>query len=89
MKFNPLGPIEHVDTVIEHTEKRMEPLRRSVFKRFPTLFTFLATFGVAATFFAIERILALMPIFNNHPWYTLLMGLFVLFATGKLYAKLS
>ncbi len=89
MKFNPLDPLGRVDMVIEHTEKSIEPLRQSVFKRFPTLFTLLATFGIGATFFAIERILALSPLFNNHPWYTLLLGIFVLILTGKLYSKLG
>jgi hypothetical protein len=88
-KFKPFSPIEGVDTVIAQTEKRIEPLRRSVFRRFPMIFTLLVTFGVGATFFAIERILALIPLFNNHPWYTLGLGLGVLLVTGKAYAKLG
>ncbi len=89
MRFNPFSPLERVDTAIEYTERTIEPLRQSVFKRFPTLFTLLVTFGIGATFFAIERILALTALFNDHPWYTLALGLLTLIVTGKLYVKLG
>jgi cation transport ATPase len=81
--------IEQVDAVVETTNKAIAPIRQSVFKRFPGFFTLLVTFGVAATFFAIERILATTPIFNEHPWYTLMLGILILVVTGKLYAKLG
>jgi hypothetical protein len=78
-----------IHDVVEETHRSISPIRRTIFRRFPMLFTLLVTFGVAATFFALERIFAVTPIFNNHPWFTLSCGLFVLLVTGKLYAKLG
>lgn len=74
---------------VEETTKTIDPLRRSIFRRFPMFFTVLVTFGVGATFFGIERILAMTPLFNNHPWLTFVLGLTILTVTGKLYAKLG
>jgi hypothetical protein len=80
---------DRVDTVLEGTDKSFEPIRRSVFKRFPGFFTLVVTFGVGATFFGIERILATTPLFNEHPWYTFGIGVIILVLTGRLYAKLG
>lgn len=84
-----INPLKQVDRVLIGTDKTIAPLRQSIFRRFPMLFTILVTFGVGATFFGIERVFALTPVFNEHPWLTLGLGLFVLMITGKLYAKLG
>lgn len=78
-----------VETLARETDRSIEPLRNSVFKRFPILFTLLVTFGVAATFFGFERFFETVPFFYNHPIITILMGLAILVLTGKLYAKLG
>jgi hypothetical protein len=77
------------DTPFSVANKVIEPVRKTLFKRFPTLFTIIVTFGVGATFFGIERVFATIPLFNDHPWFTLMCGLIVLVITGKLYAKLG
>lgn len=81
--------VKSVDSLLKNTTKTIEPLRDSLFRRFPMFFTLLVTFGITATFFGIERILAMTPFFNEHPWYTLVVGISTLAITGKLYAKLS
>jgi hypothetical protein len=78
-----------VEALARETERSIEPFRNSVFKRFPTLFTLLVTFGVAATFFGFERFFEVVPFFNDHPISTLVIGLTILVLTGKLYAKLG
>ncbi len=78
-----------VEALARETEKSIEPFRKTVFKRFPILFTLLVTFGVAATFFGFERFFQIVPLFNDHPISTLVIGLTVLVVTGKLYAKLG
>lgn len=86
-QFN--SAIRNVDSVMKQTDKTIDPLRRSIFRRFPTFFTLVVTFGIGATFFGIERILAMTPLFNEHPWYTMIAGVITLAITGKLYAKLG
>lgn len=65
------------------------PVRSSVLRRFPILFTLLTTFGVAATFLAFEKILAQYELLNRYPWLILLIGLSTLAFTGTLYKKLE
>ncbi len=79
----------NIEQPLMEADKVIEPVRTSLFKRFPTLFTLVVTFGVGATFFGIERVFATIPLFNDHPWFTLVLGLVLLGVTGKLYAKLG
>ena len=78
-----------IEDVMTHTDKLIEPVRRSLFKRFPVALTLLVTFGVAATFFGIERIITEIVWLNERPVSILLMGLVTLIFTGKLYQKLG
>jgi hypothetical protein len=79
----------NIEQPLMEADKVIAPVRTSLFKRFPTLFTLIVTFGVGATFFGIERVFATIPLFNEHPWFTLTLGLVLLGVTGKLYAKLG
>jgi hypothetical protein len=85
--------VEEVDAAVEEltreTDKLVRPYRRSVFRRFPTLFMILVTFGVAATFFGFERIIAETNWLGERPWYILGVGLLTLLLTGRLYKKLG
>lgn len=65
------------------------PVRQSVFKRFPVIFTLLVTFGVAATFYGFEMILARYQLLQQYPWLILSLGIGTLVATGTLYKKLG
>jgi|CXWL01.1.fsa_nt_gi hypothetical protein len=78
-----------IENVVTSTGKMIEPVRRSLFKRFPVTLTLFVTFGIAATFFGIERIIAEITWLNEHPTAILLMGLSILIFTGKLYQKLG
>ena len=78
-----------IEDVVTSTDKLIEPVRRSLFRRFPVTLTFLVTFGVTATFFGIERIITEIAWLNERPVSILLMGLFTLIFTGKLYQKLG
>ncbi len=63
--------------------------RDSAFKRFPLLFTLLGTFGVIATFYGFQHVFESIPLLADHPYIALIVGLVILFATGKLYKKLG
>lgn len=67
----------------------VEPVRTSVLKRYPVLFSLLVAFGIATTYYAFEKILSQFEILNRYPWLILLLGISVLAFTGRLYKKLA
>ncbi|MEM9336512.1 MAG: hypothetical protein AAGA35_01485 [Patescibacteria group bacterium] len=82
--------VETIDRSVEETVKMInKPIRRSVFSRFPTLFTILPTVGVVATFLGIEMILEQYNVLADYPWVMLLFGIGTLVLTGTLYRKLG
>lgn len=88
--FTEAGKImETVEGVVTRTEKTFDPIRQSVFRRFPITFTLLVTFGVAATFFGTERIIAEIAWINERPYAIFLIGITLLAVTGRLYKKLG
>lgn len=84
---------DDIENRIGNTAKEFDsyvaPVRTSVLRRFPILFTLLTTFGVAATFLAFEKILTQYELLNRYPWLILLIGLSALAFTGSLYKKLD
>ena len=92
-KTSIINTVEKVDTTVEHvvqdTDRMMDPIRKSVFKRFPISFTLLVTFGVTATLFGFERIISEIAWLNERPLLILISGILVLVLTGTLYKKLG
>ena len=78
-----------VSSVLQHTDELVDPVRQSVFRRFPTLFILLVTFGVSATIYGFELLLSQWGLFADRPWLILGMGMLVLIGTGTLYRKLG
>jgi len=93
MKNKLVKALDEAEETIEHIEKEVqaviEPVQKSVFKRFPILFTLLVTFGVAATFLGFEHMLLDVSFLNERPWLMLSIGLGILAVTGTLYKKLG
>lgn len=83
------GVDQSLETTYKNTSQLLDPLRRSAFRRFPTLFILLTTFGVATTFYAFERLIAKWTYVFDRPWLILLIGVAALVLTGKLYKKLG
>jgi len=69
-------------------ETHVSPLRQSVLRRYPVLFSILGIFGVATTYYGFEKILSQYAVLQSHPWLILLLGLSVLTFTGHLYKRL-
>jgi energy-converting hydrogenase Eha subunit E len=67
----------------------ISPIRTSVLKRFPILFSLLTTLGVATTFLGFEKIVSTIPFLDQNPIVMLILGINILAATGTLYKKLS
>jgi uncharacterized protein YybS (DUF2232 family) len=82
-----------VDEVVfvagQQLDNYAKPLRESVFRRYPTLFTLLVTVGATATFLGSEQILLSFSLFADRPWLLFLFGIVILTLTGKLYKKLE
>ncbi len=79
-------------TVVEATKKidtLVSPTRSTFAKRYPTLFSLLATLGVIMTFLGIEPLLLTADILEQHPMLILALGVAILALTGTLYKKLS
>ena len=80
---------QKVNSVINETDKLVEPVRRSAFRRFPALFILLTTFGVSATFYGFELLISKLQFLFDRPWLILMVGMVTLIGTGTLYKKLG
>jgi len=78
-----------LDEVKNDVEKQIAPVRKSILKRFPTLFLLAVTFGFSLVIYSIEVILAKSGFVFDHPWISLGIGVGILVITGTLYRKLS
>jgi len=87
------GAADEFQSVVSETERSIDskiaPVRKSLLKRFPTLFLLLVTFGATAVFFSIETIMKQSAWWSGHPWVTLAIGIGILVLTGRLYRKLG
>ncbi len=85
--------LQSFDDTVEAVTKKLDaviaPSRTTVAKRYPTLFTLLATFGVAATFLGFEQLLLTFEILERYPLVLFLIGVGILALTGTLYKKLN
>jgi len=85
-----LDKTDHVSGQVNRTfNEYVAPVRSSVLKRFPVLFSLLVVFGIATTYYAFEKILSQYEVLNQHPWLILLLGISILAFTGRLYKKLD
>lgn len=87
-----LGTVNELETQVDETvrtvDQSIEPVRRTAFSRFPTLFTLLVAFGATATFLGFEKLLEQHELLQRYPWLILFIGLGTLILTGTLYKKL-
>jgi len=85
--------LSSVDDTVSHVEQEVgsfiEPMQKTVFTRFPILFTLLVTFGVVITLLALERIVVEFTYIYERPFLMLGIGLGLLTLTGTLYKKLG
>lgn len=85
--------LDTIDTTVISGTKKIDtlvsPTRLTFAKRYPTLFSLLATLGVIMTFLGIEQLLLTADILERHPMLILALGIAILALTGTLYKKLS
>ena len=83
------GVEETVGKVEKEIGNIIQPVQKTVFSRFPILFTLLVTFGVVTTFLGFERLVTDIAFINERPFLMLIVGLGILTITGTLYKKLG
>jgi midasin (ATPase involved in ribosome maturation) len=85
--------VSQVTTMVDKTTAQVDsyiaPVRESILKRFPVLFSLLTTFGVATTFYGFEKFVDGIPLLAHNPLLMLILGMGILAVTGTLYKKLS
>lgn len=81
------------DSVSDEMKKTIEthiaPVRLSVLKRYPVLFSLLVTFGLATTYYGFEKILSQSEVLNQYPLLILGIGVVILTFTGTLFKKMK
>ncbi len=88
--YDTLGSVEGMVTKTTTTvDSYIAPVRTSVLKRYPVLFSLLVTFGVAMTFLGFEKLITQIAFLDNHPLVLLIGGITILALTGTLYKKLN
>ncbi|USN87771.1 MAG: hypothetical protein H6779_05235 [Candidatus Nomurabacteria bacterium] len=78
-----------VEKTVTDVDRYVEPIRLTVFRRYPILFSVLVLSGAVITTLGFEYILHRYSILVNHPWLVFLTGLVILTFTGGLYKNLK
>ena len=82
-------PVQELERQTRELTEYMHDHNRTVFGRYPLLFSLLGTFGVAAVLYGLEGILDQIQFFREIPEIPLLAGILVLVFTGTLYKRIE
>ena len=74
---------------VEVIKKQLSKNRDKAAKKFPLGFAVIASFGLITTTNGLQKMLEKIPILNNNPWISFVVGLAILIATGTVYKKLG
>jgi uncharacterized membrane protein len=82
-------PIQEMEKMVREMHDVAGHYARPVFRRYPLLFSFLIVFSIAAILDGFHIFVGEMPMFKEHPSYLMILGVLLLFFTGKLYESLD
>ncbi|TSC70902.1 MAG: Uncharacterized protein CEO12_27 [Parcubacteria group bacterium Gr01-1014_46] len=82
-------PIQEIERMIRGIHDQMASKAKPVLTRYPLIFAFLVTFGLASILHGFELFTDKMPVFRQNPHYLVIIGIVVLLITGTLYKKLD
>ncbi len=82
-------PIQRVEEVTKEVNNYMQKRGRSVFGRYPLLFSLLGTFGVVLVLHGFDRLVGNIPFLNDRPTLLLTAGIIILALTGSLYKRIE
>ena len=74
---------------VKQADSLLDPVRRNLFTRYPTIPIILTTFGVVAVLYSFERLIMEIAWLYDRPILILVIGLATLALTGTLYKKLG
>jgi hypothetical protein len=69
--------------------KMLNKHRDHAAKKFPLGFALIGTFGVLTTMQGYQKLIDKIPLIQNNPWISLVVGLVTLAITGTVYKKLG
>ena len=78
-----------VEKTVKGVNTYISPIRETVFKRYPVLFSVLVASGAIFTVLGFEYILHRYSLLVDHPWVIFIIGVVILAFTGKLYKNLN
>ena len=84
-----IDPLKQAEDVVKQMHAKVEQSGRSVFSRYPILFSILPAFGAAFVFYSFERFAESTPILFDNPLLIFVIGISILFTTGSLYKRLG
>jgi hypothetical protein len=84
-----LNPIERIERRTEALNNYMHHRNRTVFGRYPLVFSLLATFGAVSILYGFDEILDQIEFVHAHPSAPILFGIILLALTGSLYKRLE
>lgn len=85
----PTDPLLQFEQETRNLTELMHRRNRTVFDRYPLLFSLLTTFGVVSILYGFDDILNEIPLFHDHPSIPLITGVLILVGTGTLYKRLE
>lgn len=84
-----LDILSHLEGLSSQINDAMAPRAQGIFRKYPITFGLLILLGFTALHEGIKGILKDFSLFENHPWYLIIVGLLVLIITGTIYKKLE
>ncbi len=85
----PSDPIAEFEQAIHDVNAFMGRRSRSVFEKYPLMFSLLGTFGIVTVLYGFDAILDEYPLMREQPLIPLFAGIFILVLTGTLYKRLQ
>lgn len=82
-------PIRQVEELTKGVNNFMKRRGRSVFGRYPLVFSFLGTFGVVLIIHGIEGVIDKISVLRERPILILTVGILLLTLTGTLYKRIE
>ena len=85
----PTDPILKFEEAVQDLNAFMESRNRSVFGRYPLIFSLLGTFGIVSILYGFNALLDEIPLMKEHPLLPMTIGVILLVITGSLYKRLE
>ena len=85
----PTDPVLKFEEAVRDLNEFMARKNRSVFGRYPLIFSLLGTFGIISILYGFDALLEEIPLVKEHPLIPIVFGIVLLIITGSLYKRLE